>query len=244
MFDGYFNYSKSVAEGYWERHAFVRSWWRVYSGDARWVPPHFPFLYGALVRGQSKHLARMRPQFIHLEALQDTRRKTDKGVPRAAGPLFETTVAAAVLLADPRRRDRTAYLGLLRCVNDVESLERFAGLALEQAAQAGYHRLVGPTGLSPHLQSGVLQDHFHVTPPLHTPYNPPYIPEVMHGALFPLRTRALFHVSTGSDRGPGRRHTPRRAVRPRACTARACTDSALGRRGDALHADSALSPGV
>ena len=141
----------------------------------------------------------LRPELIRLEALPDTRRASADGLSRGAGALWETTVGAAVLLHDPRRRDGTAYLGLLRCVNDVESLERFVGLALEQAARAGCRRLVGPTGLSPHLQSGVLLDHFHVMPPLHTPYNPPYVPEVMQGVLSPLQPSRLFHVSTAAE---------------------------------------------
>lgn len=205
MLHGYFNYSNSVAGGYWDRHAFLRSWWRVYRGDVRWTPPHFPTLYRMLVRDKSEYLARLRPQLIHMQALQDTRRPSDKGIPRPSASMWETTVGAAVLLADPRRRDRTAYLALLRCVNNVEALERFVGLALEQAAQVGYRRLVGPTGLSPHLQTGVLQDHFHITPPLHTPYNPPYVPEVMQGALSPLPASRLYCLETDApteDIGP------------------------------------------
>lgn len=193
---GYFNYSTHVAESSWDRRAFIRNWWRIYAGDRRWAPPHFPSLHRTLVRGKSEFLARQRPELIHLDALPDTRRVQGDGLPRGAGPMWETTVGAAALLLNPRRRDRTAYLGLLRCVNDVESLERFVGMALEQAARAGYWRLVGPTGLSPHLQSGVLLDHFHITPPLHTPYNPPYVPEVMQGALSPHQASRLYQVST------------------------------------------------
>ena len=196
MFNGYFNYSHSVAVGYWERHAFLRSWWRVYATDQRWVPPYFPTLYRYLVRHPGPHLERMRPTLIRMEALPDTRRRANDGLSRTTGALWETTVGAAVLLMDQRRQDRTAYLGLLHCVNDSEALKRFVFLALETAAQAGYHRLVGPTALSPHLHSGVLENYFHITPPLHTPYNPPYVPEVMRAVLHPMRTQALFHVAT------------------------------------------------
>jgi GNAT superfamily N-acetyltransferase len=196
VFNGYFNFSNSIADGYWQRHTFLRSWWRIYANDQRWVPPHFPTLYRYLVRDPGPHLARMRPALIRMEALPDTHRRSNDGLPRATGALWETTVGAAVLLMDPRRQDRTAYLGLLRCVNDTEALKRFLFLALETAAKSGYQRLVGPTGLSAHLDSGVLENYFHVPPPLHTPYNPPYVPEVMRGALYPMRTRALFHVST------------------------------------------------
>jgi GNAT superfamily N-acetyltransferase len=199
MLHGYFNYSTHLAENRWDRRAFVRNWWRIYGGDKRWTPPRFPSLQRALVRGSCEFLARQLPQLIHLEALPDTRRLDRKGMARPTGPLWETPVCAAALLMDPRRRDRTAYLSLLRCTNDAESLERFVGIALEQAAQAGYRRLVGPTGLSPHLQSGVLLDHFDITPPLHTPYNPPYMPEVTQAALSPLQSSRLYHVATDSE---------------------------------------------
>lgn len=208
MLHGYFNYTSTIADGYWDRHAFLRKWWRIYRGDRRWAPPHFPTLHRSLVAAKGDFLARQRPQLIHLEALQDTRRPDKKGLPGSPGPMWEHTVAAAVLLHDPRRRDGTGYLALMRCLNNVEVLERFLGLAMEQAAYSGCRRLVGPTGLSPHLQSGVLQDNFHIMPPLHTPYNPPYVPEVMQSVLSPLRSARLYHVATNTAQPPPARSTP------------------------------------
>lgn len=200
MYSGYFNHYSSVAEGYWDRRTFVRRWRVMIQGDRRWTPPYFPAFYDAVVRCRSAHLKRLHPRLIHLEALRDTRKPNKGGLPAPSSSFFEIPVGACILLCDPRRTDRTAYLGLLHMANDLPSLERTIGVALEQAGQAGYHRLIGPTGLSPHLQSGVLMDHFNLHPPLHTPYNPPYVPEIMQGALRPYRSSHLYHVDIQPSR--------------------------------------------
>jgi GNAT superfamily N-acetyltransferase len=98
-------------------------------------------------------------------------------------------------MADPRRRDDTATLSLLSVANDVESLERLLSIAQEQAFARGRSRLVGPVALSPHLGYGALLDHFNQTPPLHTPYNSPYLPEVLDAVFERVQTARLYHVA-------------------------------------------------
>ncbi len=160
----------------------------------RWAPPRYSLLR-KLARGDDPFVARQNPLLCSLEAFPGRRRTSGAGMEfNQPAAIMDVPVAAAMILSDPRRQDGTAYLSLLRCVNDVESLERFVGVALEQAAYLGRYRLVGPTGLSPHLGSGVLQDYFHVMPPLHTAYNPPYVPEVMENVLAPLQTQRLYHA--------------------------------------------------
>ncbi len=112
---------------------------------------------------------------------------------------MEEAVAATVLLTNKRRTDGAAYLGLLQCVNDGEALERLLGAVTEQVGQAGCRRIIGPTGLSPHLESGVLQNYFQLAPPLHTPYHPPYLSELLEGVMEPLAQSHLFTIapSTG-----------------------------------------------
>ena len=203
MVSGYFNHTSLIAENRWDRRGFVRNWWRIYAGDRRWAPPYYPLLRSAVGGSGDPFIGRQNPLLCSLEAFPG-RGRTEEGrmLHSQPGAIMYGPVSAASLLADPRRRDGTAYLGLLRCVNDVESLERFVGVALEQAAALGRFRLVGPTGLSPHLGSGVLQNHFHVTPPLHTAYNPPYVPEVMESVLAPLATQHLYHVATPAEASP------------------------------------------
>jgi GNAT superfamily N-acetyltransferase len=106
---------------------------------------------------------------------------------------MEEPVAAAVILADTRPAAGVAYISLLHCVNDPESLERLWGEIMEHLWTLGCRRVLGPTGLSPYLEQGVLHNYFHVTPPLHTPYNPPYLPELVEGLLEPVLSSQLFH---------------------------------------------------
>jgi GNAT superfamily N-acetyltransferase len=95
-----------------------------------------------------------------------------------------------------------AYLALLQCANDEETLERLISLASEQAWALGCTGLIGPTGLSPHLGSGVLLDHFHRVPPLHTAYNPPYLPELVANALEPGPESHLFSIALDAEISP------------------------------------------
>ncbi len=53
--------------------------------------------------------------------------------------------------------------------------------------------MVGPMGLSPYLEPGALEDHWNQLPPLHTAYNPPYLPEILHSLMEPLVSSRLYH---------------------------------------------------
>lgn len=213
MLTSYFNYRIHWAESAWERRQFLNAWWRIYARDPRWVPPWRPWLGRCLFRSDTiPHLARMQPRFVWLEALPRRQYSSTtsgrQGRPASPSALFEEPVAATWVLQDPRRRDSTAYLALLRCVNHPESLERLLAALEQELAPLGVRQLVGPVGLSPHLQAGVLQDYFHQIPPLHTPYNPPYLPELMTTHLRPLGRSQLYRVLVPAEApppsGPGR----------------------------------------
>jgi GNAT superfamily N-acetyltransferase len=90
-------------------------------------------------------------------------------------------------------------LALLSVANDVESLERLLMVAQEQAFARGRSRLVGPVALSPHLGYGALLDHFNETPPLFTPYNSPYLPEILEAVLERVQMARLYHVAVTGD---------------------------------------------
>jgi GNAT superfamily N-acetyltransferase len=184
----YFNYRTYVASSWWEKRTFVHKWWQLQAHDRRWVPPPYARLWQAIGAQPPAHLARCQVLPIYLEALPN---RTGGGV---AGGYMEEPVAAAVVCLDPRQTDGTAYLALLSCSNDEESLDRLLGAASEEAGHYGYYQLVGPVGLSPWLQSGVLENYFHVTPPLHTPYNPPYLPEVIASSMQPWQETLLWQV--------------------------------------------------
>lgn len=195
----YFNYSTRLIEGWWQRRRFIANWRRFYREDPRWVPPYYPALWQMLKPGYHPHLARLNPLLVQTEALP---RRKDRPPELYAAPMFELPVASAIVLADPRRQDGTAYLARLHCVNDVVSLERLLDDLQRPLYAAGRHRLILPTGLSPHLGSGLLQDYWHRLPPLHTPYNPPYLPEMAAGLLRPLTRLRLYTLAVPAEPPP------------------------------------------
>jgi GNAT superfamily N-acetyltransferase len=193
----YINHSSRVAQSWWERWRFVANWWRLYKKDPRWRPPYYPALRRALEPGRSPHLARTSPWLVQTEALPRRKQRSEM-----VDPSFERVVAASVVLTDPRRTDRTAYLALLHCINDLSSLKQHLAFIAEALAARSYHRLIGPTGLSPHLGSGLQQDYWHQLPPLHTPTNPPYLPELADLTLRPLTRSQLYHLDMPPDLPP------------------------------------------
>jgi GNAT superfamily N-acetyltransferase len=197
----YFNHHTQIAGGWWDRRSFVVNWWRMYKDDPRWVPPYYPTLRRELEPARNDHLARLNPLFAQTDALP-RRRRSSSPYGSWDGAAFDRMVAATVMLGDSRRRDDTAYLALLHCVNDIGSLERLLTDLIEPLAARGYHRLIGPTGLSPHLGTGLLQDYWDRLPPLHTPYDPPYMPEIAGIVLRPFARSQLYHLAVPPERPP------------------------------------------
>jgi GNAT superfamily N-acetyltransferase len=194
---GYFNFSSKYAEGWWDRSSFVRHWWGLYIHDPRWVPPFYPAFRRSLEPSRNPHLSRLEPSYLSIEAMSRRRvgrRSSELDLSPYGMMAFEGTVATAILLRDPRRRDRTAYLSLLHCANDAESLERLLETAAFQLAEEGFNHLVAISGLSPYLGCGLLQDHWDKTPPLGTPYDPPYLMELIGSQLDPGSATCLYYI--------------------------------------------------
>ncbi len=195
---GYFNYITHWPGGRWGWWEWRRAWWRFYQADRRWSPPDYA-TFGQLTAPTHPHWQAVRQQPITLEALTRRAAKNDAlGMQPALSAFSESTVAAALVQVDPSEEE-TAYLALLRCANDEETLERLLDAALQWAGEQGCTQLVGPTGLLPAWQSGALLDHFHMTPPLHTPYNPPYLPDILATTMTPSCHTALYRWPTPAD---------------------------------------------
>ena len=203
----YFNFSHHLAEGRWERSSFASKWWHSFSRDPHWVPPDYLTFRRELEPGRNPHLARMSPRFIYTTAM--SRRKVTPRY-RESFPLGESLlenipseqiVAICLVLSDPRRADRAAHLALLHCTNDLESLERLLDFAATLAAEEGCQRLLAPAGLSPHLGTGLLENQWNRLPSQYTPYNPPYLPELVSGVMEPIAASRLYHldVPTGQN---------------------------------------------
>ncbi len=196
----YFNYSivarDAVTVSWLDRRDFVRNWWRLYEDDRRWTPPAYSTLTRELQPGRNPHLARLMPGLVRVEALYRNNMRTsrqDQPVPLAN--VFEQPLAAAVYALDPRRSDRTAYLALLQTSSDEEGLHRLLSHAREAMRPLRVKRGIGPVGLSPHVDSGVLVDSWDAWPPLHTPSNPPYLPERLAERMDVLQTGRLYHTA-------------------------------------------------
>lgn len=196
----YFNYSvvaRDAATVSWlDRREFAHNWWRLYEDDRRWTPPEYGLLTREIQPARNPHLARLVPGLVRVEALFRNNMRTsrqDQPVPLAN--VFERPLAAAVYTLDPRRTDRTGYLALLQTSSDEEGLHRLLSHAREAMRPLRVKRVIGPVGLSPHLDSGVLVDSWDAWPPLHTPSNPPYLPERLAQQMNVLQTGRLYEAA-------------------------------------------------
>lgn len=181
-------------------------WWRIFSKDPHWVPPYYPIFRRELEPAKNSHLRRLEPAYIYDEALPISTASRqlykESSQSQSAIPFqvtTETSVAAGIALTDPRRADASGYLALLHVGNDAEALERFLFEASEILAELGCQQIIAPTGLSPHLGSGLLVDHWNLNPPLYTPYQPPYMAEIFSGLMQPFASSRLYHIAVNSE---------------------------------------------
>jgi GNAT superfamily N-acetyltransferase len=204
----YFNYQVHevhvAAAGYSALRQFIQAWWAIYRDDDRWTPPEYGQFRRELNPRRNEHLARLDATLIHLDAMHRTgvsRSRTDQQeIPLTS--VFERPMAAAVGVIDPRRRGKTAHLALPHLRPDREAWDRLYYHLVETLSAKNYHRVVGPVGLSPHLGSGLLVDSWDEWPPLHTPANPPYAPELVERRLQTLQTGRLYHAAVPPNPWP------------------------------------------
>jgi ribosomal protein S18 acetylase RimI-like enzyme len=200
----YFNYRAHITPTedatYWQRREFLGAWWSIYAGDPRWTPPDHRQLDRDLQPGHNPHLARLRALTLYVDALHRTGLRTarqDQALPMA--DILERPLAAALALIDPRRSDNTAYLALLQTANDAEALERLLDALGDSLRRSGIRRLLGPTGLSPYLGSGLQTDGWSLQPPSFAPSNPPYVPELLTELMLTVRSGTLYEAAVPSD---------------------------------------------
>ena len=199
----YYNFVDHCAENWLGREQFSSAWWRLNKNDPQWAPPYYPAFRRALDASRNPHLARCSHTLFHLTATRKSGRKTDQGdqinQDILLGISLDVSVGAAVLIKDPRQVDGSTHLAWLHSINDRDSFEHLLDLASENGRQMGARRLLAPTGLSPHLGSGLLVDRWNATPPLHSAYNPPYLPELMHSEMELLETSRLYRLGIPED---------------------------------------------
>lgn len=205
--DGYFNFHRYEAHDWLARRSFLARWWRVNARDRRWPPPDYRACHRALVSRSEPALARFSPVLLTLEAMPRLTRSgglAGVSLPPAAD---EQCVGIVVLLRDDRGPAPVTHLALLAMANDAEVAERLVGAAYE-AHPGGI--LIGPSSLTPRLAGGVLLDHFHQEPPLHSPYNPPYLAEVIGGTLDAVAFERMWFLDcAAAAQSPHRTQSPR-----------------------------------
>lgn len=205
----YFNHSLTHAQSGWERGAFLRRWWRFYERDSHWTPPDYSLLRRILQPGASAHLQRLDPALYFAEAVsrqQPDVRSNLAGAGHGIASGWEKTVAATVVM---RGRASPPHLALFRCLNDRASLTYFLRALAEER---GVGSFIGPVHLSPYLGAGCLESHWHLLAPLHTPYNPPYLPGLLHEVMSPILTSHLYHLPVPSQPGPNPDQEPARLL--------------------------------
>ncbi|MEZ4592513.1 MAG: GNAT family N-acetyltransferase [Chloroflexota bacterium] len=189
----YFNFQLHTAVSHWDRRAFLSYSQRIYADDRRWTPPEASRILAALNPARNPHLARLNPALLYFDGLRQMQERPLPATPTLAS--IETPLVTAALLQDPRRRDRTAYLAHLHVANSKSAFLAFQDKIVEELSNQGIRRFIGPTALSPHLGSGALASHWQLPPPHLTPYNPPYLPELLARRLTPIAESVLFHFA-------------------------------------------------
>lgn len=196
----YFNYSvhsfPAAEASHWERREFLHAWWSLYDDDSRWTPPEYGRLRRELDPKRNDHLARLDAMLLYIDALYRTgvrRSRTDQQeIPLTS--VLERPLAAAVAVIDPRRRGQTAHLAIPHFAFDREAFDDLYRYLVESLPAQGFHRVLAPVGLSPHLGSGLLVDGWDEWPPLHTPSNPPYLPELIESRWQPFQSGRLYRA--------------------------------------------------
>ena len=203
----YYNFRLHTAVSYWDRRLFLSYCRRIYGGDGRWTPPNMRLALATLDITKNPHLARLNPNLLYFDGLRHSKVKS------ANPAFFESPLVTAVLQQDPRRHDRTACLSYLHCANSAESFLDFQDKIVEELSKLGIRRVIGPTGLSPHIGSGALQNQWQLPQPHHAPYNPPYLPEILARRMHPIAKSQLFHFTVPAER-PSISQTSSATIRP------------------------------
>lgn len=196
----YFNFASRSAGDWWGRREFLHTWWRGNARDRRWIPPRYDVLYQAVVRRREPFLNACLPVPLTVEAVMRRTQNVGYGSIFAPAGMGDSIVAQALALTDARTSPATLFLSMMSFANDEETLESLLQAGWQQGAALGARRLVAPAELTPSFSAGLLLDNFHLPPPLHTPYNAPYLPELVEAAMAPLRLSRLWRLETTTRR--------------------------------------------
>jgi len=168
---------------------FLRLPWRIYDGNAAWVPP--------LLRERRRFLDRRRnPFFRHSAAEFFLAEYSGEAVGRIAA-------------IENRRHletygDGTGFFGFFECVDDRATAAALCERAAEWARRRGLARLRGPTSFTINDECGLLLDAYDLPPVVLMAYNPPYYPGLLEGCGFAKAQDLLAYRMSAPERVPER----------------------------------------
>ena len=223
----YFNYTTYLPSSWWERRSFLHAWWRLYAGDRQWAPPVYTAL-SRLVRAADNPLsAPAHPDALHgsaAAARQRQRLRYQYHDERTRGGCDDVR-GGGECHAYP---DRSAPRGRRRLPGAAALRQRRgdARAAAGQGVRAGGGTRLQPAA-RPHrhparLESGALVNHYNRRPPWHTPYNPPYMGELLASIMEPWLETELYTLEVPPDPSPAPRRLRSSRWRWRAWQATCC----------------------
>ncbi|HEX9157113.1 MAG TPA: hypothetical protein VF827_03785, partial [Syntrophales bacterium] len=152
-----------------ELHRFVTLPWKVYRGDANWVPP---------LIGDMKSMLRpeKHPFYRHGEVALFMALRRGEPVGRIAAIINHRH--------NEFQEEKTGFFGFFETVNDPYVSGALLERAADWARERGMDRLRGPASFSTNEECAMLISGFDSPPCVMMPYNPPYYPTLMEGAGF------------------------------------------------------------
>jgi GNAT superfamily N-acetyltransferase len=153
-----------------EMSEFIRLPWKLYKGDANWVPP--------LISAERKQLVPhlKNPFWMHAQAEYFLARVDGKPVGRIA--------AITNFLHNEVHQDRVGFFGFFECINDAEVANDLIGAAEAWLRGKGMTHARGPVNPSMNDPCGLLVDGFKWPPFVLMTYNPPYYRDLIEGAEY------------------------------------------------------------
>jgi GNAT superfamily N-acetyltransferase len=142
---------------------FIKFPWKVYRGNAYWVPP--------LIAERRKILDRSRNPFYQHAEMELFLAERDGG-------LVGRIAAIVNHLHNSFHNENIGFFGFFESVNDQAVAKVLLDAAREWLRSKGVASMRGPANPSSNDDMGLLINGFHESPAIMMPYNPPYYPQL------------------------------------------------------------------
>lgn len=149
-----------------EMQQFITFPWRVYAGDAHWVPP-------LLLERKRFFDVRRNPFFAHAEAVYFLAHR--------GGELCGTIAACIDHEYIRFQHDDVGLFGFFEVLQDHEAAARLLDAAREWLRVQRMRVMRGPFNFSTNQEVGLLVENFDDDPVVLTTYNPPYYRDMLEG---------------------------------------------------------------